>query len=175
MTIWVDKENCSNCQYAVSNNKFCYIRDIHIDNSIWTYCINHQRFNKNEISTPMGPVYNYGPDHYDRDVIIKSPNTQLVKDTLLEEANKIKEVIDYHSIDLLRDEVIIWQLGEFKEQYAILLLKRIERFSEKITVSPPAQAANCTRKSLIEAATLALDKINNKVELDDEIDLSTFF
>lgn len=162
MTILVDKENCSNCKYANSEHDFCAIRDEHIENSCWTYCVNHPFFNKNDVTTTMGPMYRYAPNHSRRTVIVNSPDNQAVKDSLLEQANKIKEVIDYHVIDLERDEVIVWQLGEFRDKRAIELLKRIKLFNEKVTVSPPTDVANCTRKSLIEAATQALEKINQK-------------
>ena len=175
MTILVDHENCSNCKYSNSEHEFCFIREEVIENYCWTYCVNHPFFNKNAVITAMGPMYNYGPNHSERRVIVKSPDNQAVKDGLLEQANKIKEVIDYHVIDLERDEVIVWQLGEFREKRAIELLEKIQEFNEKVEVTPPVQVANCTRKSLINMASQALEKITkNKIDSTDEIWQSLF-
>lgn len=161
MTILVDHENCSNCKYSNSEHEFCFIREEVIENYCWTYCMNHPLFNKNNVTTAMGPMYNYAPNHSRRRVIVHSPDNQAVKDGLLAQANKIKEVIDYNANDAMRDEVIIWQLGEFQDKRAIKLLRGIEQFDEEVAVSPPTGRANCTRELLIKAATHALDKIEN--------------
>ena len=165
MTILVDDDNCGTCIYGVGGDGFsavCSIRDVDIESLNWTYCINLPKYNKNDITVALGPVYKYAPDHYNRKVLIDSPDNQEVRGSLLIEASNIREVLDYHYFDILRDEVIIWQLGEFKEKRAIELLENIQNFNEKIEVSRSFDSTTLSRISLIKSATLALAKISGK-------------
>ena len=157
--IYVDNDNCMNCPYADEAHDVCSIREQNIENAMWTYCINHPRYNKSSITTPLGPMYSYGPSHSTRNVINKAPDTQACKNTVLAEAEKIKEVTDYHCIELDRDIVIVLTLGEYQEQRAIKLLKRIQKFGIEIDVSPPAEGTMWTREELIKAAIQSLNKI----------------
>lgn len=157
--VYVDNDNCMNCPSVNEARDYCAIREQVIENSMWTYCINHPHYNKSNISTPLGPMYSFGPEHSQRGVIHNAPDTKKCRDTILAEAEKIKEVTDYHCIELDRDIVIVLTLGVYKDERAIELLEHIKKFNVEIEVSPPAQGSMWTREELIQAATQSLNKI----------------
>lgn len=157
--IYVDNDNCNNCPHNEIGKYFCDIRQYTIENACWTYCINHPFYNKANITTPLGPMYSFSREHTNRTVILKAPDSQNIKDIVLAKAKEIKEVNDYHYIELQRDIVIVLTLGVYKDERAIELLKHIQRFKVEIKVTPPVEGCSWSRKQLIQAATQSLTKI----------------
>jgi len=158
-------------QSGDSEKDFCVIRNIPIECSFWTYCVNHPHHNPERIDITIGPVYVCGEDSYKRVVSLKSPDTEEIRLKLIELAEKIREqpVMEY-SAGVYLDEAIVMQLGEFKEKRAIDALRRIINFN------PEARAGNRTRASLVKVAGEALGKIMyipfidlDEVEIDPEL------
>ena len=61
-----------------------------------------------------------------------------------------------YPIGMYSDEVVIWQLGEFKEKRALELLYRISKFNPDSKESGPFLR---TRKSTVLLALAAIEKI----------------
>jgi hypothetical protein len=73
---------------------------------------------------------------------------------------RIKEQPDpEYPIGIYRDEVVVWQLGEFREQRAILDLKRIANLDPRASTGAPFRRS---RDSLVKAAEETLMKISGK-------------
>ena len=64
-----------------------------------------------------------------------------------------------YPIGIYRDEVVVWQLGEFREQRATADLKRIAKFDPGASTGEPFQRS---RASLVQAAEAALMKISGE-------------
>jgi hypothetical protein len=159
-TCWFNRKNKGEGGYSHSEDPdedFCIIRDVAIENPFWTYCSNHPyRFPDRE-SIPIGPVYAHMVSG--RQVWQQSPDTQAIRNRLLELLEAIDEepVVEYPS-GVPTDEVIVWQLGEFREKRAIHGLRRILGFNPSASSGGPTVR---TRESLIQAARDAISKIGN--------------
>ena len=64
-----------------------------------------------------------------------------------------------YPIGIYLDEIVIWQLGEFKEQGAIEYLQRIANFDPEATTGEPFHRV---RASTVRAAEEAIKKIGDK-------------
>ncbi len=67
--------------------------------------------------------------------------------------------MEEYPIGIYRDEVIVWQLGEFREQRAIRGLERIAKFDPRASTGEPFRRF---RASLVKAAEVALKKTSGE-------------
>jgi hypothetical protein len=140
---------------------FCTIRALAIDHPFWTYCTNHPHHRPNRDPIPIGPVFiGAGGYPYRRKQWQASPDTEEVRQHLLELVRAIQEQpTEEYPAGVYGDEMVAWQLGEFREARAADELRRIVAFS------PEASAGRFgrTRKSLVAAANEALAKLGESL------------
>lgn len=107
----------------------CVIRDFRINDATGTYCANHPHHNPQRLDLPIGPVF--VSDVADPNDARESPDTPAIRDKLLELLNMIPETParQYRSNMPSFDDVIIIQLGMFRERRAIPGLQRILAFN----------------------------------------------
>ncbi len=105
---------------------YCEIRSIAIEVPFYTYCVNHPHRRPERDPIPIGPVMR-GDSQMNRSVWIASPDSEEVRKHLL-------DILDDIFIHMSKDrypaepslaEVVISQLGEFREERAISGLERI--------------------------------------------------
>ena len=156
-TCWFNRKNRGERDWPkhVDNTlpDHCEIRDLAIEDPFYTYCANHPHRRPERDRIPIGPVTRHGgwqekPPYaeYPRYVWKPSPDTEEVRQHLLSLLDSIFE----HMLD---DEyppgnrlgaMVVWQLGEFREQRAV---ERLTELSEdRLGI-------------LVEAANEALAKI----------------
>jgi HEAT repeat protein len=169
---------CGTCWFNARNlaegpePHFCTIRGLAIVNPFWTYCGNHPHKRAQKDPTPIGPVFVLDSErsvplsigeggsitqfpYYARKVWQQSPDTEDIRLHLLELLRGIEEVpADEYPAGMHTDEMVVWQLGEFREARAVRDLRRILRLSSD------AAGGGRTRASLIAEARDALAKIN---------------
>lgn len=134
-------DNCGTCWFSARNKgearsapgaigpDHCTIRDVAIECPLWTYCNNHPHHRHERDAVPIGPVWECGDGYpYRRKVLYPSPDTEEIRLHLLELLREIKEVPPYEYGTVYTDEVVVWQLGEFKEARALPELERIAAF-----------------------------------------------
>jgi len=130
----------------------CEIRDLAIEKAFWTYCANHPHRSPEPDRVPIGPVW-VGKD-LGREIWKLSPDTEEVRRHLLDLVAKIEEQpTPEYPMGVYRDEVIVWQLGEFRERRATLHLQRIAAFRNDLSTGEPFRR---TRLSLVKLAQRAL-------------------
>lgn len=135
---------------------YCVIRQLEISSPMYTYCANHPRRNPDRIEVPLGPAF-VGDSTGRRELWQPSPDTEEVRLALLELlANIAEQPTNEYPIGIYRDEIVIWQLGEFKEQRAIEHLQRIANFEPNAETGEPFHRS---RQSTVRAAIAALQKI----------------
>ena len=108
----------------------CILRDLSIEDPFWTYCSNHPAQMPDRIETPIGPVYiDAGEFPYNRKVWVESPDTEEIRETLLEILESTHEQPrPAYMVPSRVDETIIYQLMQFREERAVPILKRICEF-----------------------------------------------
>ena len=159
-TCWFNRKNRGQPGYTHANNPepdHCEIRDALIENPFWTYCANHPNHRPAGDRIPIGPIYaGHGGYPYQREVWRPSPNTEEVRQHLLELLNGFPESTshDWYPVSpgltkIRRDcpellngfpestshdwypvspgliDIVIWQLGEFRESRAVPQLQWI--------------------------------------------------
>ena len=132
----------------------CMIRDLHIQNSFYTYCANHPHHNPKKTQTPVGPVYIGDGDR--RIELAKSADTPEIRSELVKLLGVIPEKpsVEY-PFGQYFDEQVIRQLGTFREPEAINGLRRIIGFDPLITSdSPVGRDRTVTICCAIEALAL---------------------
>jgi hypothetical protein len=156
-------DNCGTCWFNEPNNGevgfhaepgFCIIRGLQIDNPLWTYCTNHPKHRPQRDPIPIGPAYLSDETvlhSYRRKIWQPSPDTEEIRLHLLDLLRQIPDTPETVYGTVYTDEVVVWQLGEFREQRAIPDLRRIAAFSR--------EARGSTRARLIDFAENALAKI----------------
>ena len=110
---------------------YCEIRDVAIDNPFWTYCANHPHRRPERDPIPIGPIRRYAGDGWtnEREVWVPSPDSEEIRQHLLELLENFFEHVfkDRYPIGESLSQVIIWQLGQFREHRAV---KHIEWISK---------------------------------------------
>ncbi len=113
-----------------SVDPYCDIRDRAIQNPFYTYCANHPHRRPDRDRIPIGPILRYAGDGMsnDREVWVESPDTEGIRLHLLELMDELLagDVQEWYPIGPGVGEVVIWQLGEFREERALEGLRRIE-------------------------------------------------
>ena len=161
-TCWFNRKNHGEAGYAhvsEAEQAYCEIRDIEIPNPFYTYCANHPHRSPERDRIPIGPIL-IDPRDQGREIWKQSPDTEEVRTHLLDLLAGIQErpKVEY-PIGLYRDEVIVWQVGELREQRAIRDLERIANFDPRASTGKPLRRS---RASLVKIAEGALRKIRGE-------------
>jgi len=134
----------------------CSIRDLDIEEPLYTYCGNHPYRRSERDAIPIGPVF-MGDSLGNREIWRPSPDTEAVRRHLLDLAAKVQEQpAREYPIGVPGDEIVVWQLGEFRESRAIDALRRIVAFDPE--ARSPGDLGR-TRRWLVDLAREALAKI----------------
>ena len=126
---------CLSCIFNAQRGEksgHCTIRNLSLGKPELTYCVNQTYHNPRRIETPIGPVVerHYYPPPI---VIAKSPDNETIREVLLTLAVGIQEqpLSEYGSPPYF-DEMVVWQLGEFREHRALDVLQRIAAFDQSL-------------------------------------------
>ena len=137
---------------------YCEIRGLAIERAYWTYCANHPHRSPARDPIPIGPVM-VGKDLV-REIWQLSPDTEAIRLHLLELAARIEEEPRReYPMGAYRDEVVVWQLGEFREKRAVPKLERVAGFDPNASAGEPLFRS---RKTLVELARRALIRIRGE-------------
>jgi hypothetical protein len=138
--------------------EFCTIRGLPIEASFWTYCANHPHRRPDRDPIPIGPVF--VDEGTGRKMWHPSPDTQEVRDHLLDLVRGIEEhpagEIEHLAGVYIESKLVVWQLGEFREERAIADLRRIAAFSPETREG----SFKWLRVNLVVAAREALAKLD---------------
>lgn len=157
-TCWFNARNKGQAGYGHSNDpepNFCIIRMLEIEHPFWTYCGNHPHRRPDRDPIPIGPVF-VADERDGRKQWQPSPDGEDVRHHLLYLLGTIEEQpAEEYPAGHYTDEMVVWQLGEFREPRAVEGLERITQFN------PDAAGGRFgrTRENLVELAREALSKI----------------
>lgn len=124
-TCWFNARNKGEAGYDHAHDPepaHCTIRDLALDDPFYTYCGNHPHRRPDRDPIPIGPVF----VGMERDLWQASPDTEEIRRHLLALLDELgggpspEYPMGAHSI-----EIVVWQLGEFREPRAIEGLRRI--------------------------------------------------
>jgi hypothetical protein len=136
---------------------YCEIRDLTIELPYWTYCANHPHRSPEPDRIPVGPVLRDADASLHRRVWQPSPDTAEIRTHLLALLAAVEEQPKReYPLGAQRDEVVVWQLGKFRERRAISDLERIAAFDPALTAGEPLFP---TRARLVQLAREALEEI----------------
>lgn len=126
-TCWFNRRNRGEAGYEHADDEsiepYCEIRDVPITDPFYTYCANHPHRRPDRDRIPIGPITRprggYNPA-YVREAWILSPDTEEIRTHLL---HLLSDFFTHVSRDQIPigpgiGEVIVWQLGEFREKRA---------------------------------------------------------
>jgi hypothetical protein len=156
-TCWFNASNEGEAGYRLSRGPrppaFCLIRSFTIESPYYTYCANHPYRRPERDSTPIGPVFT-GDSSGARELYLSSPDTEEVRQHLLALLAAMEEqpASEYPAGTYL-DEMVVWQLGEFREQRATDGLRRVAGFNPSAAETGPFRR---TRKGLVRLAREAI-------------------
>ena len=165
-TCWFNAKNKGQAGYDHITDPepdFCVIRGLTLEVPFYTYCANHPHRRPDRDPIPIGPVFT-GDSSGRREFWKPSPDTEEVRQHLLMLLRGMQEL--QHSeypIGIYADEVVIWQLGEFRESRALEGLRRVASFQPECAETGPLGR---TREDLVRIARKALDKIEGNSALD---------
>jgi hypothetical protein len=131
-------DNCGTCWFNAKNKgevghqhardpepPFCAIRGLPIADPFYTYCENHAYRRPERDPIPIGPVLT-GDSLGRREVWMPSPDTEEIRLHLVALLDDIGKGLRFEqSGGASSDEVVVRQLGEFKETRAIAGLERV--------------------------------------------------
>lgn len=160
-TCWFNAKNKGQSGYDHANDPepdFCTIRDLAIENPFYTYCGNHPHRRPQRDPIPIGPVFT-GDWSGAREFWKPSPDTEEIREHLVSLLCEMDEQPNSeYPIGVYADEVVVWQLGEFREVRAVKQLQRIASFPPE---SAEAGPFGRTRSNLLQLAKEALRKIES--------------
>ncbi len=158
-TCWFNARNKGEAGYEHAKDpepNFCTIRHLPVEDAFYTYCGNHPHRRAERDPIPLGPVFT-GDSDGDRRIWKPSPDTEEIRAHLLDLLGCIhQQASEEYPIGVPCDELVIWQLGEFRELRAVALLKEVVGFSAR----PQYGRFQRTRAPLIAMAEQALKKID---------------
>ena len=158
-TCWFNAKNKGQAGYNHVDDfesDFCTIRSLPIEDPFYTYCCNHPHRRPERDSIPIGPVFT-GDSFGNREFWKPSPDAEEIRRHLLILLDQMEEQPDSeYPIGIYADDLVVWQLGEFREPRAVERLRRIASFQPDFTEAGPFGR---TRQSLVRLAREALDKI----------------
>ena len=140
-------DNCSTCWFNRKNKieagsieehrrdsgePYCEIRDEPIEDPGYTYCANHPYRRSGRDPIPVGPMLVAevaGVGTYRRVPLKPSPDTEEIRQHLLNLLNKPDETDAHHVFPVFPNmmDIVVWQLGEFRERRAVEPLRRMEK------------------------------------------------
>ncbi len=134
-TCWFNRRNQGEAGYGQAMNSseepYCDIRDRAIENPFYTYCANHPHRRPDRDQIPIGPILRFAGDGMsnDREVWVESPDTEEIRLHLLALLEEFFGTVaqDRYPIGPGVGEVVIRQLGEFREERALESLRWIGR------------------------------------------------
>jgi hypothetical protein len=163
-TCWFNARNKGEAGYDHVDDPephHCTIRDLPIEDAFYTYCANHPHRRPERDPIPIGPVFT-GDSSGQRQIWKRSPDSEQIRRHLLGLLEAMaEEPRSEYPIGIYCDEVVVWQLGEFRELRAAGSLLRVMAFRPD---SAEAGPFGRTREGLVEAAYEALDKIRGREE-----------
>jgi hypothetical protein len=155
-TCWFNAKNKGEAGYAHARDPepaFCTIRSLPIVDPFYTYCGNHPHRRPERDPIPIGPVFT----GEQRELSEPSPDTEEIRQHLLALLRQIEEQPrSEYPIGLYTDDVVVWQLGEFKESRAAEALRRVASFDPNSVEAGPFGR---TRQRLVQLAREALGRI----------------
>lgn len=158
-TCWFNTKNKGEAGYTHAQDPepdFCAIRGLPIENPFYTYCGNHPYRKPERESIPIGPVFT-GDSSGVRKFWKPSPDTEQVREHLLKLLGRLEEQPNSeYPIGIYVDEVVVWQLGEFRDARAVDRLRQIASFQPDAKETGPFGR---TRQGLVRLANEALEKI----------------
>jgi hypothetical protein len=157
-TCWFNAKNKGKAGHDHSRDPepdFCIIRSLPIANAFYTYCGNHPYRRPQRDPIPIGPVFT----GEDRELWKPSPDSEEIRQHLLALVGQIEEQPrSEYPLGVYTDELVVRQLGEFRESRAVESLRRIASFDPKSAETGPIGR---TRERLVHLALAALDKIEH--------------
>lgn len=154
-TCWFNAKNEGAAGYEHTRKatpNVCTIRELAIVNPFYTYCGNHPHRRSERDHVPIGPVF-VGEG---RELWQPSPDSEEIRQHLLELLKAIEEApATEYPAGVYIDELVVWQVGEFRELRAEPDLLRIASFSPG--ASEPKFGR--TRATLVATAKGALAKL----------------
>jgi hypothetical protein len=158
-TCWFNAKNKGEAGYEHSRDPeipFCVVRELAIEDPFYTYCANHPHRRSERDPIPIGPALT-GDSDGRRSLWRSSPDSAKIRMHLLALLQSIKErPASEYPIGAYLDEVVVWQLGEFRETRAVPDLRRLVGFDPLAAEVGPFGR---TRSSLVALAEQALGKI----------------
>ena len=160
-TCWFNAGNKGRAGYLDPRERgpaFCTIRDLPIRNPFYTYCANHPHRRPQRDPIPIGPAFT-GDSSGARELWRPSPDTEEIRRHLLDLLAGMEEqpASEYPAgTYAYADEVVVWQLGEFREPRAVEGLRRVASFNPAAAEPGPFRR---TRRGLVKLAQEALVKI----------------
>jgi hypothetical protein len=155
-TCWFNAQNDGQAGFRHADPSipaYCTIRDLPIEDPFYTYCANHPHRCPERDPIPIGPTFT-GDSFGARALWQPSPDTEDIRLHLLELLAEIEERPESeYPIGIYRDEVVVWQLGEFREARAVEGLRRLPGFAPEATEAGPLGR---TRRGLGAQARTAL-------------------
>jgi hypothetical protein len=165
-TCWFNSKNKDRAGYhrgdpdRDSEPDFCTIRDLRIENPLYTYCDNHPYRRPERDRVPIGPVFTWNNGPY-REPWHPSPDTQQIRQHLLDLLDEISPEPPSKGMQTfpnatpadgggLPEEVVVWQLGEFREPRAIDGLRRVASFDKNKRERLVQQAKNALTKIAVD-------------------------
>lgn len=146
-TCWFNRKNKGEAGYQHSNDPepaYCTIRNLPIEIPFYTYCANHPHRFPDKFDIPVGPVF-VGDSTGRRDILTPSPDTEEIRQALLRLLSAIEETPEpEYPAAPYRDDIVIWQLGKFREQRAVPDLKRIAAFNPNAASPDPFARTRAT-------------------------------
>lgn len=175
-TCWFNAKNKGKAGYEPANHKsselaFCLIRNLDIEDPFYTYCHNHPYRRPEQDRIPIGPVLTANASG-ERQFWQPSPDTKEVRQHLLsllnpKEYQPASKKYSYPN-SIYADEVVVWQLGEFREVRALSGLQQIADFNP---LAYKSGSFARSRQKLVKLAHEAITKIKSKMISNLEPDL----
>lgn len=162
-TCWFNSKNKSQLGYDHTSGPepdFCTIRRLKIEAPFYTYCGNHPHRRPEQDRIPIGPVF-IGDSSGSRKLWKPSPDTEDIRQHLLSLISRMEEQPHpEYPIGTYTDEIVVWQLGEFREVQAVEPLRRVASFQADPTDAGPFGR---TQQGLVRLAQEALEKIERNL------------
>jgi len=158
-TCWFNRKNKGETGYghaADPGEDFCIIRNLPIEEDpFYTYCTNHPHHNPLKVDLPIGPVLK----GYPRAQWVPSPDSEEIRLKLIFLLDAIEEQPQpEYPAGMYLDEMVVWQLGEFREPRAVPGLQRVTQFDPTKSVLGYFEIKR-DRKRLVQMARESLNKI----------------
>lgn len=135
-TCWFNRKNRGRAGHPRRERDepaFCVLRDLPIRDAAETFCANHPLRYPGKLPLPVGPVYRL--DGWGvRRVWRPSPDSEAIRKQLLELLDEMpREPRAEYPFGVPFDEVVVWQLGQFKETRAVEGLRRVLGFDPALS------------------------------------------